>query len=162
MWLKFLFILALVDEEAKIVGTDQSSIYDNGNTFPASMLLDGVGLDGLWSPGFGCAASAKPSASIEWLSLELDFPRKITRVQIANRVDCCVEFGENVHITIGPSKVYDPNEPLCRPEIPELVHEPGFQDYCCTGELHEGKFVKISRTGPWNLCEVRVFTLKGK
>ena len=120
------------------------------------MVLDGVNIDGIWNNG--CAASIKPSTSIEWLSLELDFPRKITRVQIANRVDCCFDLGQNVRITIGPSKVYDPNEPLCLPEIPELLREPGFQDYCCTGDLHEGKFVKISRAGCLNLCEVQVFT----
>ena len=69
---------------------------------------------------------------------------------------------KNVRITIGPSEVYDPNEPLCLPEIPKLGNNPGLQDYFCTGYLHEGKFVKISRAGMLNICEVKVFTQQGE
>ena len=69
---------------------------------------------------------------------------------------------KNIRITIGASKEYDPNEPLCLPEIVELSQQAGLQDYYCTGELHEGKFVKISKPGALDLCEVKVFTLQGK
>ena len=108
----------------------------------------------------GCAHTE--GNSLEWFSLELEIHQKLNRVQIATRTDCCSERGQNVRITIGPSKAYDSNEPLCLPVIPELVHQPGLHDYPCTGDLHEGKFVKISRPGKMNLCEVKVFTERGK
>ena len=154
------------DEEAAIVGTAQSSNLGPETAPPgtAPRLIDGKGLDGIWHNENGCAATSNNAASIEWFSLELQVSQKIARVQIANRLDCpgCLERGRNIRITIGPSRVYDPNEPLCLPEINELVVEPGLQDYVCTGELHEGKFVKISRPGQLNLCEVKVFTHQGK
>ena len=136
------------------MGAVESSAY---GTYSASKLIDGTGLDGTWSSG-GCAATQ--GGGLEWFSLELETPITVTRVQIANRVDCCIERGRNVLITIGPSQVYDPNEPLCLPEIPELEYQPGLKDYVCT-TLHEGKHVKISRPGWLNLCEVKVFTLRG-
>ena len=40
------------------------------------------------------------------------------------------------------------------------MRQPGLQDYPCTGELNEGKYVKISRFGKLNLCEVKVWTLQ--
>ena len=140
------------------MGTDQSS-----GSRPASKLIDGLGLDGDLFNEEGCAhTSGCDLTAIEWFSLELPVPQKVTRVQIANRVDCtstpCKERSNNVRVTIGPSKAYDPGEPLCLPEIPALVWEPGLKDYFCTGDLHEGKFVKISRPGCLNLCEVNVFT----
>ena len=144
------------DEEAVIVGTAQSSVHPSGAL--ASRLIDGKGLDGIWSSQ-GCAETNEVSGtSIEWFSLELQVSKNITRVQIANRIDCCLPRGKNIRITIGPSNDYDPSEPLCLPEIPQLVNEPGLQDYVCVGDLHEGKFVKISRAGHINLCEVKVFT----
>ena len=129
--------------------------------YPASKLIDGLGIDGILNSG-GCAHT--DGGSSEWFSLELDMPRKVTRVQIANRVDvACCERGQNVRISIGPSEVYDPNEPLCLPEIPELHHQPGLKDYKCTKDVLEGKFVKISRAGAGylHLCEVKVFTNTG-
>ena len=94
---------------------------------------------------------------MEWFSLELESPKKVTRVQIAARVDCCIDRSRDITISIGPSEAYDPNEPLCLPKIPELSQEPGLQDYNCTA-WHEGKFVKISRAGIMNLAEAKVFT----
>ena len=70
-----------------------------------------------------------------------------------------MERSRDIRITIGPSKEYDPNEPLCLPKIDELNQQAGLQDYYCTGELHAGKFVKISREGVMNLCEAIVYTL---
>ena len=105
----------------------------------------------------GCAHTANTS-DIEWYSLELEVPQTVTKVQIARRMGCCWWGGQNVSITIGPSKEYDPNEPLCLPEIPDLVREGGLQDYVCTGDLHQGKYVKISKVGVLVLCEVKVFT----
>ena len=95
----------------------------------------------------------------QWFSLELQASQKITRIQIANNIDCSGRQMSNVSITIGPSKVYDPNEPQCLPVINVLVHGPSLQDYFCTGDLHKGKFIKISREGVMSLCEARVYTL---
>ena len=95
-----------------------------------------------------------------WFSLELSASQKVVKVQIAARLDCCKDRSRNIRIFIGPSKDYDPAEPLCLPEIGELNQQPGLQDYYCIGELHEGRFVKIVRDGVLNLCEARVFTLK--
>ena len=146
----------LSDVEATIVGTAESSNY--AGQYPASKLIDGLGINGLWGSN-GCAHTTGDS---DWFSLELESPKKITRVQIANRVDCCLERGQNVRISIGPSKVYDPNEPLCLPQISQLNTQPGLKDYVCRGDLHDGKFVKISRAGRLNLCEVKIFTGQGK
>ena len=130
---------------------------------PPSNLIDGGGLDGSWSSFLNdFCAHTRDGGGREWFSLELESPKKVTRVQIANRVDgCCWDRGQNIHISIGPSESYDQNEPLCLSPIPELSRQPGLHDYACTGDLHEGKFVKISRprsrTGILNLCEVKVF-----
>ena len=146
------------------MGTAQSTKWAwNSPTGTSPRLIDGKGIDGRWS-SIGCAGTSdayRPeklieSAGREWFSLELDAPQKIARVQIAKRTDCCSERARNIQITIGPSKGYDPNEPLCLPEIDSLAG-PGMQEYVCEGELHEGKFVKISRAGVMNLCEVKIF-----
>ena len=113
-----------VDEEATIVGTSQSSDW---NGYLASKLIDGKGLDGIFANENGCAHTQ--GGSIEWFSLELHVPEEITRVQIANRMDGDSSHGENVRITIGPSEVYDPNEPDCLPKINQLFHQPGLQNY---------------------------------
>ena len=98
--------------------------------------------------------------TIEWFSLELEVAEKISRVQIARRVDAKEKDRDhNFIITVGPSQSYDPNEPLCLPVV-NLTLAAGLQDYNCTGDLHEGKFVKISRGGTMNLCEAKVFTLQ--
>ena len=162
MQIKNLFFSGLEEREATIVGTEQSSVHSWGNVQSlASRLIDGKGLDGDWFNGDGCAATSDDAAPIEWFSLELQVSQKITRVQIANRLDHDEGRGQNIRITIGPSKVYDSNEPLCLPEIPELTKRPGLQDYFCSGDLHEGKFIKISRPGQLNLCEVKIFTVPG-
>ena len=106
----------------------------------------------------------------EWFSLELPEEQQVTKVQIARRANCCFVQGQNIRISIGPSKSYDPSEPLCLPEISELVREPGLQDYVCTGNLHSGKYVKITKIGKEGttatpqhalvLCEAKVFTLQ--
>ena len=101
----------------------------------------------------------------EWFSLELAEEQRVAKVQIARRTACCFDQGRNIRISIGPSKSYDPSEPLCLPEISDLKREPGLQDYVCTGNLHSGKFVKITKiwkednTASLVLCEAKVFTL---
>ena len=107
----------------------------------------------------GCAHTAHSApGQTEWFSLELPGQRKLSKVQIARRMQ--FNQGQNIGITVGPSRAYDPREPLCLPEIAELKRKAGLQDYVCTGNLHSGKYVKISsNTGLVVLCEVKVFTL---
>ena len=95
---------------------------------------------------------------MEWFSLELQEERRVIKVQIARRQGYW-EQGQDVKITIGPSKSYDPDEPLCLPEIADLIRDVGLQDYVCTGKLNSGKYVKISTLYVLVLCEVKVFTL---
>ena len=140
--------------EAPIVGTAQSSESEGGHS---SRLVDGMGLNGLYGSN-GCAHTLSGIGSTEWFSLELDTPRIVTKVQIARRMeDCCWYQGQGVKITIGPSRVYDPNEPLCLPEIPDLTRTSGLVDYICTGGPKEGKYVKISSADYLVLCEAKVF-----
>ena len=111
----------------------------------------------------GCSHTAD-SASNEWFSLELEENRTVAMVQIARRIHSDPNNatvwarGQNIKITVGNSQSYDPNEPLCLPEIADLERQSGLQDYVCTGNLHSGKYVKISRVGWIALCEVKVFT----
>ena len=144
-------------QEAMIVGTSQSSaLHWNGNKFPASMLVDELALDGRWSDAGGCAATN--GKGIQWFSLELETPGIVRKVQIARRMYGSWEQGQRIRITIGSSKGYDSNDPLCLPEIPELKREVGLVDYVCNPG-QEGKFVTISTTKRvMALCEVRVFT----
>ena len=140
------------------MGTYESSVHPAG--YPASKLIDGLSL---LSWGTGCAHTDSGNS---WFSLELGMPKIVTRVQIADRWECCsggscCDRSKNVRITIGPSQAYDPSEPLCLPEIAQLVQQAGLQDYPCT-VLHEGKFVKISRSGVLNMCEIKIFALQGK
>ena len=102
---------------------------------------------------------------LEWFSLELPTKLKVTKVQIARRMDeCgpCWRQGQDVKITIGPSKAYDPNdnEPTCLPVIRDLTRASGLQDYVCTDNPPAGKFVKLSRKGWLVLCEVKVFGIQ--
>ena len=127
-------------------------------SFSHSRLVDGQGLNGNMIGGF-CSHTDDNEVN-HWYSLELAVPEKISRVQIAPRMDCCHDRAKNIHITIGPSQSYDPNEPLCLPEILQLVMEEGLTDYKCTPPQHKGKFVKISKEGSTlDLCEVKIFTL---
>ena len=103
----------------------------------------------------GCAHT-KNGVGREWFSLELPTAQKVTKVQIARRMDCCWDQGQNIKITIGPSASYDPNEPTCL-EITDLKRESGLQDYFCSENPPPGKFVKLSKIGWVALCEVKVF-----
>ena len=105
----------------------------------------------------GCAHTKDGNNEREWFSLELHTAQKVAKVQIARRMDCCFQQGQNVNITIGPSKSYDPNEPTCLPEIKDLKRESGLQDYVCTENPPPGQFVKLSKIGYLVLCEVKVF-----
>ena len=148
-------IITVTEKEATIVSTSESSI---AYEWPASNLLDGKGLDGNMSGGF-CAHTISGQDANNWFSFELAVPQKISRVQITPRLDAGHDRSTNIRITVGPSKSYDPNEPLCLPEISQLALQEGLTTYNCTEPLHEGKYIKISREAPkLNLCEVKIFT----
>ena len=142
----------MVEEEATIVGTAQSSVGHGGHH---SRLVDGKGLGGSYNSG-GCAHTSN-QPSIQWFSLELDAPKTVTKVQIAARSDCCAYQGKNVKISIGASREYDASEPLCRPVIP-LLDQGGLVDYPCTEDPKPGKYIKLSNAGHYFvICEVKVF-----
>ena len=151
-----------LDREAEIVGTSSSSTSFGG---VSSRLVDGKELDrNSGSNGCAQAGFSGTSEETEWFSLEFDVPQIVTRVQIARQL-CephCVPLGQNVRITIGDSIGYNPNEPMCLPEIAELQSPkkdgtPGLVDYICTGDQPEGKYLKISRVGGLSICEAKVF-----
>ena len=97
---------------------------------------------------------------LQWFSLELDGPQTVAKVQIARRTDRDSQGntqGKNIRITVGPSREYDQDEPLCLPEIPDLkLYGNGLVDYNCNKEV-TGRYVKISRHGTLAICEVKVF-----
>ena len=134
------------------MGTSQNGIYQ---TNPASKLIDGSGLDGIF--GSGCATTE--GSGVQWFSLELNGSQIVTKVQIARRMDYTATQGRNVRITIGPSREYDPTEPMCLPEILNLQLTKGLVDYVCTKEV-AGKYVKLSSSTEIHLtiCEVKIFT----
>ena len=104
--------------------------------------------------------NVKTKVGRQWLSLELEEPQTVKKVQIARALHeskYYMRYGQNVRITIGNSKGYDPKEPMCLPEIGKLHEYPGLVDYICTGDQHEGKYVKISREGALRVCEAKVF-----
>ena len=156
-----------VEGEASIVGYTENGIYEEGGIqYAASKVVDGLGLDGMFYDENGCATTE--GSGVQWLSLELDSPQIVTKVQIARRMDRIADQGRNVRITVGPSRMYDPAEPLCLPEIPDLKLTSGLMDYVCTElppDALEGRYVKLSSSTEINLsiCEVKVFIRsKGK
>ena len=172
------FIAADTAREARIVSTCQSSFIlglSGNNQYPASNLLNGKGLNGTFD-GDNCAITN--FGSTQWISFELEVPQNLLfSIQITPRLDCCPERSRNIHVTIGPSRSYNPREPLCRPMF-DLELQKGLTEYKCTGELHQGRlvkssgkvlrgrFVKISNglNGSGrilDICEVEIFTVRG-
>ena len=132
-------------------------------------LVDGKGIDGFstWvpsnngpdTPGTVCAQVPGAEETVRWLSLEIEVPLIVTKVQLSKRMGCCRDQGQYVTITIGTTREYDPNDDLCLPQISELRDKSGLEDYLCTANPKEGKFVKISKVGTNSLviCEAKVF-----
>ena len=69
-----LLLFILGEAEETIVGTTQSSVYGQ---FPASKLIDGLGLNGRFNNEAGCAHTN--DNSIEWFSLNLTNNTQQTR-----------------------------------------------------------------------------------
>ena len=141
------------------MGTYQSSIHrNNAGTYPAAKLIDGISLNGNWRDNgeYGCAHTEGGSMP-EWYSLELASTQQVTKVRLVGRQGYTSTQGKDVSITIGPSKEYDANEPLCRPVIDNL--HTTMTDYECTGDPKYGKYVKLSSERNWfTMCEVKVYT----
>ena len=154
------FIAADKVRQARIASTTQSSFYHSNYT--ATNLLNNKGLSGMFK-GDNCART-NYGPTPTWFSFELEIPLKLFSVQITPRLDCCPERSQNISVTISPSVEYDPDEHLC--STFDLVLERGLTEYKCTGKLHQGRFVKISRhvngsDGIIDICEVKIFTVGG-
>ena len=175
------FIAADTAREATIVSTCQSSLWTDpqGNQYPASNLLNGKGRNGKFD-GDNCAHTN--NGHNQWISFELENPENLLfSIQITPRLpqestlnpqqlkrvreEMFYLFGRNISVTIGPSESYNSTEPLCLPVF-DLVMQERLYEYRCTGELHQGKYVKITRIGNGidgivNICEVKIFTVRG-
>ena len=151
--------------EAILASTSQSSFRgkEGDYLYPSSNLINGKGLSGKFK-GDNCAGTNY--GPTQWFSFELKVPQHLFSIKITPRLGCCPERSQNISVTIGPSRSYDSREPLCLPVIPQLVLQEGLTEYKCTGELHQGRFVKITRgldgsDGIMNICEVKIFTVGG-
>ena len=179
------FIAADTAREATIVSTCQSSLWTDpeGNQYPANNLLNGKGLNGKFD-GDNCAHTN--NGHNQWISFELENPENLLfSIQITPRLSQPQSIpwlkrrsqnlydstpwlkrrSRNISVTIGPSESYNSTEPLCLPVF-DLVMQERLYEYRCTGELHQGKYVKITRIGNGidgivNICEVKIFTVRG-
>ena len=151
--------------EAILASTSQSSFRgkEGDYLYPSSNLINGKGLSGEFK-GDNCAGTNY--GPTQWFSFELKVPQHLFSIKITPRLDpCCLERSQNISVTIGDSKSYDPKEPLCL-KISQLVLQEGLTEYKCTGMPHSGKYVKIARgvdgsEGVLDICEVRIFTVGG-
>ena len=101
-----------------------------------------------------CAVSAgHVPGKRAFLSMELDAPKKVLKVQLAFRThDCC---GKNVRIQVGSGPQYNASDPVCR-DIGQLTGV-GFMDYVCD-KVHVGKYVIVSNDQDYlTICEAKVF-----
>ena len=103
-----------------------------------------------------CAASAgQVLKKRAFLSMELDAPKKVVKVQLAFRTDGHTDNGKNVRIQVGTGPQYNASDPVCR-DIGQLTGV-GFMDYVCD-KVHVGKYVILSNDQNYLLiCEAKVF-----
>ena len=107
---------------------------------------------------------SQPHDSIPWLKSK-EYRLKRRSLNPYDSTPWLKRRSRNISVTIGPSESYDPNEQPCLPMF-DLVLQEGLYEYRCTGELHQGKYVKITRGldgsgGLINICEVKIFTVGG-
>ena len=95
-----------------------------------------------------------------FLSMKLEAPRKILKIQLAFRTDwCCIKQGKNVRVQVGSSLQYNANDPVCK-EIGQLTGT-GLVDYNCD-EFHEGQYVILSNDQAYlTICEAKVIVEEG-
>ena len=91
--------------------------------------------------------------------MKLAAPKKILKVQLARRTQCCLDQGENVRVQVGSSSQYNANDPVCT-EIDQLTGS-GLVDYHCD-QFHEGQYVILSSDQNYlTICEAKVFVETG-
>ena len=145
-------------EEATIMSTaGKQSGYDWDDTHPR--LIDNAGIDGTCCAN--CAASRDDQDRRPWMSMTLDRPQKIMRVQLSFRKTGnanTLSHGKNVRVQVGSSSQYNPSDPVCT-EIPQLPRT-GPVDYDCDN-YHVGQYVIFSNDQQYlDICEAKVFVRK--
>ena len=150
--------LFLAPEEATIIATGGNSAgsgWDNSHTG----LTDNDGLGGSLSDVSTqkCAVSQKTSNKRAFLSITLDAPKTVMKLQLAFRTDGYSSQGRNVKVQVGTSSQYNANDPVCM-EIAQLSGT-GLVDYDCD-QLHAGQYIIISNDLPYlTICEAKVFVI---
>ena len=124
-------------------------------------LIDNDGLSGLDSEvnqvHKKCAVSQRTSNKRAFLSIKLDAPKTVLKLQLARRTGCCTDQGHNVKVQVGTSSQYNANDPVCM-EIAQLSGT-GLVDYDCD-QLHAGQYIIISNDLPYlTICEAKVFVI---
>ena len=145
-------------EEATIIATGGNSAgsgWDNSHTG----LTDNDGLGGLLSDVTSqkCAVSQKTSGKRASLSMKLNVPKTVLKIQLAFRTDSYANQGRNVKVQVGTSSQYNANDPVCT-EIAQLLGT-GLVDYDCD-QLHDGRYVILSNDQSYlTICEAKVFVI---
>ena len=86
--------------------------------------------------------------------MKLAAPKKILKVQLARRTQCCLDQGENVRVQVGSSSQYNANDPVCT-DINQLTGT-GLMDYDCD-QFHVGQYVILSNDQAiLTICEAKV------
>ena len=143
-------------EMATIVATYGNSAgyakWDNSHP----RLIDNKGISGVTQEhDLFCAISRQGSGKRAFLSMELEAPQKVVRVQLAFRSDGLYPSnGKNVRVQVGSSPQYEANDPVCI-DIGQLTGT-GLVDYHCD-KLHVGQYVILSNDQDLLICEARVF-----
>ena len=143
------------------MGTAEKELYSTKGG-SAAHLIDGLSINGDWGKKsgdirIGCGAQ---KSSNKWLSMELDAPRRVVRVQLARRMDH-IEHGRDIKVTIGSAAATPHSSDKACVQIADLTRTAGMQDYECTSGKHVGKYVKFSSPHMFVICEAKVFVEAG-
>ena len=144
-----------VSEEVTIIetgGNEAGNAWDDTHTG----LIDNEGLAGTNSDVHSYSKCGVSTGSTRpFFLMKLDAPRKILKVQLAQRTGCCPDQGQNVQVQVGSAPQYNANDPVCT-EIAQLTGS-GLVDYQCD-QFHEGQYVILSNDqGVLTICEAKVF-----
>ena len=146
--------------EAPIIETGGNSVgtaWVNSHTG----LIDNAGICGTQQDvqSKNCGVSQRGSERA-FLTMKLESPRKILKLQIAFRTDGINDQGKNVKVQVGSSPQYNDNDPVCK-EIDQLGGT-GLVDYDCD-QFHEGQYIILSTDQSYlTICEAKVFVQAGK
>ena len=121
-------------------------------------LIDNDGLTGTTDDVHSkkCAVSESASGKVAFLSMKLDAPKTIFKLQLATRTDgYATTQAKNVRVQVGTSSQYNANDPVCT-VIPQLSGT-GLMDYYCD-QLYEGLYVILSTDQTYiTICEAKIF-----